>query len=87
MTLEEIKKLMGILSPAEAGTIPPREKRPNHRERPHEFMEIGEAFDSPLEFWNHTSAANAQEGKRLGRKFTSRSNYPQQGTVRTWRIA
>lgn len=87
MTLAEIKKLMGVLTPEEAGPIPTLERRPPHRERPHEFMEIGEAFDTPIEFWNHTSAANAQEGKRLGRKFTARSNYPQQGTVRTWRVS
>ncbi|MGA1753209.1 MAG: hypothetical protein ACO395_07610 [Pontimonas sp.] len=87
LTFDEIKRLLGVIPAAQAGPIPEKTRSSPIREYPHEFMEVGEAFDSPMEHLIHVSTANAREGRRLGRKFTLRANYPTKGTLRTWRVS
>ena len=51
---------------------------------PYEEMDIGDSFAVPVEYRDKVYNANYRAGKRLGYKFTCKSNG---NTLHVWRVA
>jgi hypothetical protein len=65
----------------EKGEAIPEERKVFHY--PHKEMDVGDSFVVPVAWKQNVFNANCRAGKRLGMKFTARTEGE---VVRTWRV-